>query len=150
MVLSFAEEEAATAASGFMSRNADLLSADIRKYAALCYAAMVKNLQVKDALFRYDDAINKLNNKYPVTDIAILLGLQLKPIKPCTVEELAHYNHIMVCNYYYTGYAYLGYYDEVKLPNGIAPLADFRKNHFGMPCSYKRCNINAAYRVDEI
>lgn len=150
VVLSFAEEEQAAAASGFMSRNDDLLSADIRKYAMLCYAAMAKNLQVKYALFTYTDAINKLNADYPITDIAILLGLTLKPIKPCTVEELSHYNHILVRNYYYTAYAYLGFYDEVKLTNGIAPLSDFRKNHFGMPCSYKRCNITAAYRVDEI
>jgi hypothetical protein len=150
VVLNFAEVEEAGAAAGFMVRNNDLLSADIRRYALLCYAAMAKNLQVQRALPNYTAGIAMLNNNYPAKDIAALLGLMLKPIKPCTVEELSRYNHIMVRNNYYTSYAYLGYYDEVKLNIGFAPLEEFRKNHFGVSCAYKRCQINAAYRVDEI
>jgi len=150
VLLGFGELETATSVSGLRGTNTDLLSADICKYATLCYAVMAKKLQQTVTSHTFATALADLGDGYPIENIAILLGLALKPIKPVNTAALEHYNHIVVKNYYYTAYAYLGYYDEVKQTEGYAPLADMRKYHAGLPCAIKRCNITEAYRVDEM
>jgi hypothetical protein len=149
LLLGFDEMETAKKLSPLKAGNTDLLSADITKYAQMCYAAMAKKLQKSVGYITYAAALVDLNDGYPVENIAALLGLTLKPIKPVTTKELMHYNHILVKNYYYTAYAYLGYYDEVRQPEGYAQLEDIRKYHSGTPCFIKRCSISEAYRVDE-
>lgn len=150
ILLGFDEMETAKKQSQLREKNTDLLSSDITKYAQMCYAVMAKKLQQSTTNHTFVTAMADLNDGYPVEDIAALLGLTLKPIKPVTTKELEHYNHILVKNYYYTAYAYLGYYDEVKQPDGYAPFDDIRKYHSGTPCFIKRCSINEAFRVDEL
>ncbi len=148
VVLGFAELETAEKLSGLKEGSTDLLSGDIRKYAQMCCAVMAKKLQMANAS-TFASAVADLADGYPVENIASLLGLVLKPVKPVNVDELAHYNHIIVKNRYYIAYAYLGYYDEVKEAKGYAPLGDMHKYHSGLPCLLRRCSISEAFRVDE-
>lgn len=149
ITLTFAEWKQAAAASAFSEKNTDLLSYDIRKYAELCFAVMAKKLQQQNPRYNYVSALSDINDGIELSDAALLLGLKLKSLKPCTVDNLSHYNHIIVCNPYHVAYANTGYYDELNLA-GVATLEDFRQNHFGSKCALRRCNINEAFRVDEL
>jgi hypothetical protein len=149
IILTFAELEEAKSISGFSEKAKDLLSADIRKYALFCFAVMAKRLQLSNPAYSYKTAIADINDGYELHATAALLGLQLKPLKPCSFENLSTYNHIIILNSYYTAYANTGYYDETNVPSGYAPLNDFKQYHSGSGCMFKRCNISEAFRIDE-
>jgi hypothetical protein len=149
ITIRFDELKQAAAASAFSEKSTDLLSADIRKYAQLCFATMAKKLQLQNPRYNFTTAISDINDGFELADAAALLGLKLKSLKPCTVDNLSHYNHIIVCNPYHVAYANTGYYDELKSQAGVATLDDFRQNHFGSRCALRRCNISEAFRVDE-
>lgn len=149
ITLRFDELKQAGNASAFSEKSTDLLSADIRKYAQLCFAVMAKKLQLQNPGYTYTAAINDINDGFDITAATALLGLRLKSLTPCTVDNLSHYNHIIIRNHYHIAYANSGFYDEVKSQAGIASLSDFRQNHYGGKCALRRCNITDAYRVDE-
>lgn len=149
LVLSFEELQEARAYCCFTEKARDILSADIRKYAVFCFAVMAKKMQRENPAYTYMAAINAINDNYGLAETAALLGLRLKPLKPCTVNNLAGYNHIIVCSQFYTAYANMGYYDETGNSPGMSLLADFRHNHPGNNCLFGRCNINEAFRIDE-
>ncbi|WP_276135226.1 hypothetical protein [Polluticoccus soli] len=149
ITLTFTELKQAATASAFSEKSTDLLSHDIRKYAELCFAVMAKKLQQQNPRYNYVSAVSDINDGIEPADAAALLGLKLKSLKPCTVDNLSHYNHIIVCNPYHIAYANTGYYDELKNQAGVATLNDFRQNHYGAKCALRRCNISEAFRVDE-
>jgi hypothetical protein len=147
--LKYTELQEAATSAGFSEKAKDVLSADIRKYGIFCFAVMAKNLKKQAPDATYTSAIATLNKGYSVEDAAALLGLKLQRLKPCTIENLSHYNHIIVMNRYYTAYANTGYYDELNLPAGLAALDNFRQNHNGFLCKLSMCNISEAYRIED-
>ena len=149
ITLTFAELEQAKGQAAFRERAADPLSGEIKKYAIFCFAVLAKILQDQYPGYTYAAAISDLNDGYELTDIATLLGLQLKKLEPCSIPNLSQYNHIIVRNNYHIAYAHTGYYDECNTQAGMAALNAFRDNHAGGSCSFKKCNINQAFRVDE-
>lgn len=149
LALTYAELEEAAAHCNLPGKAQDMLSADIRRYAIFCFAVMAKKLQLQQPALSYRSAINTLNHTYDLAAASALLGLRLKPLKPCTIGNLSGYNHIIVCNAFYTAYANSGYYDESNSPTGIASLSDFKQNHSSGGCFFGRCNINEAFRIDE-
>lgn len=147
IILKYSELREAGAFAGFDEKAKDILSCDIRKYAIFCYAVMAKNLKTQHDNMDYATAIATLNSGYSVEEAAALLGLKLQRLKPCSIENLSHYNHIIVMNRYYTAYSNTGYYDELNLPGGMAMLSNFRQNHNGFLCKLSLCNISEAYRI---
>jgi hypothetical protein len=149
ITLTFAELDQAKSLAAFKERAADPLSGEIKKYAVFCFAVMAKKLQDQYPHYSYAAAIADLNDGYELAGAASLLGLQLKKLVSCAISDLSQYNHIIVRNNYHIAYAHTGFYDECNTQAGMASLNAFRDNHAAGSCSFKKCNINEAFRVDE-
>jgi len=95
----------------------------------------------------YKEALEYLLNGYTTTVVYELLGLKFKSIGT-DFGILRENTNIIFYNFYHAVYSSYGYYDETKSASGFSLNENFRKNRFGIKCSWYLCNIRNAYILE--
>lgn len=145
LTITFKEIQKAIKENGFVEKLHSEDAKEIKKYADTCFAVMVKMNEILRECDSYSESLSALLNGYNTPIVYKLLGVKFKEIPTGSLSESTN---VVIYNSYHAVYSSYGYYDETKSTKGYSPNGSFRKNRFGIKCSFYGCKPRRAFLVE--